>query len=355
MTVQLDRPIEAVTEDAGEWQALHVYYTANSRPIVTQAIHPLVAELREHDLLERYFFINYWLGGPHVRLRLLPKNAAATEEVVRRAEAKLDEFLKVRPALYEVTNDHMLNYYDKLFEVEYADQDMSAHIGPDGRMLLRKNNSHRREQYEPEYDKYGGIAGVEVAEWHFEHSSDMVVEVDRTMNVHLRTVRLGVSLQLMTVMASNFLPDVESVERFFEGYKQFWQRSFDGSDFVTEKGYDKHYDAIGGKVGLRVQDIQQAVVAGDLDQLPDFLRRWSEHTQELARRMRQLSVEGKLVFGLRDGRKAVTDPDRALELLLTPFIHMTNNRLTTTIGDEAYLAHLIARVMREQPHVGVTP
>lgn len=49
--------------------------------------------------------------------------------------------------------------------------------------------------------------------------------------------------------------------------------------------------------------------------------------------------------GTRDER--VTDPAVALPLLLSPYMHMTNNRLHVTIRDEAYLAHLLGRVLRE--------
>ena len=77
-------------------------------------------------------------------------------------------------------------------------------------MTLRPNNSFAYQPYEPEYGKYGGPAGVELAEWHFRHSSDLVIEAFRTLNVHLRTVTLGTSAQLMMVMAGAFLPDARS-------------------------------------------------------------------------------------------------------------------------------------------------
>ena len=44
---------------------------------------------------------------------------------------------------------------------------------------LRPNNSCSYEPYEPEYGKYGGPAGVALAEWHFEHSSDLVIDAIR--------------------------------------------------------------------------------------------------------------------------------------------------------------------------------
>lgn len=345
----------AVVDEPGEWLAIHVFYTAASRPLITQCVRPLVAELREQGLIAGHFFINYWLEGPHVRLRLRPSSRAATPLVRERAEAALDAFLRTRPALYEVTSDHLLDYYDKLFQIEYPEGDRARYTDGDGRMRLRKNNTYSYEPYEPEYDKYGGPAGVALAEWHFEHSSDMVAEVDRTMNVHLRTVRLGVSAQLMMVMAGCFLAEPEAVAGFMSGYKSFWHRSFAGSGFVEDTAYAHHYAVTADQVGRRFAQIGQALHHGTTESLPPFLRSWAGHCGELARRVREMVTDGELVFrsASRGGqRHPIGDPDEALRILLNPYIHMTNNRLGTTIGDESYLAYVIGRAIRENRGAG---
>ena len=60
------------TEPAGDWLAFHIFYAANPRPMMVDCIRPLLAELTGDGLISGYFFINYWLEGPHVRLRLRP-------------------------------------------------------------------------------------------------------------------------------------------------------------------------------------------------------------------------------------------------------------------------------------------
>lgn len=72
-------PVTPVPASApGAWQATHVFYAANPRPFLLQCVRPLVAELEADGLIDSYFFINYWLEGPHVRLRLKPSGEAAT-------------------------------------------------------------------------------------------------------------------------------------------------------------------------------------------------------------------------------------------------------------------------------------
>ncbi len=96
-------------------------------------------------------------------------------------------------------------------------------------MNLRPNNSHAPMPYEPEYGKYGGPAGIELAEWHFRHSSELVIDAFRTKNLHLRTVLLGTSAQLMTVMAAAFIPGERELADYLDSYYTFWHRAFPGT------------------------------------------------------------------------------------------------------------------------------
>lgn len=90
------RPATAApaVEPPGEWIALHVFYAASPQPMLVNCVRPLVDGLTADGLLAGHFFINYWLEGPHVRLRLRPARAEAAPEVKRRAEEALTAFLR---------------------------------------------------------------------------------------------------------------------------------------------------------------------------------------------------------------------------------------------------------------------
>ncbi|MFJ9030605.1 lantibiotic dehydratase C-terminal domain-containing protein [Streptomyces sp. NPDC102274] len=339
---------------AADWQAVHIFYAANPQPLLVNCVRPLVADLTAGGLLAGHFFINYWLEGPHVRLRLKPVDATATPEVRRRAEEAISGFLRARPALYEVDSGFLNEFYNTLFEIEFPEGDRGAFMNEDGRMNLRPNNSFSYEPYEPEYGKYGGPAGIELAEWHFAHSSDLVMDAFRTMNLHLRTVLLGTSAQLMMVMAGCFLREREELGEYLDRYYEFWHNAFPGTGFIGSKEYDKNYAAMAPGLGRRFEGIRRAVRTGELGSLPAFLRGWAEHCLELRTRAEELTVGGELVFRSWDGTRdeRVTDPAVAIPLLLSPYMHMTNNRLHVTIRDEAYLSHVLGRVLREDT---VTP
>ncbi|MFE6665892.1 lantibiotic dehydratase C-terminal domain-containing protein [Streptomyces sp. NPDC057697] len=341
----------------GAWQATHVFYAANPRPMLTRCVRPLVEELAADGLLDGYFFINYWLEGPHVRLRIRPSSPGAEAEVRRRTEAAVDAFLAERPALYEVDSGFLNDFYNTLFDIEFPGAERGRFTDDQGRMRLRPNNSRSAEPYEPEYGKYGGPAGIELAEWHFRHSSDLVIDAFRTKNLHLRTVLLGTSAQLMMVMSAAFLPDRTELADYLDSYYEFWHKAFPGTGFIGSDEYDRNYAAMAPGLAARFAGVRAAVAApvgagageGGPARLPGFLAGWAEHCAELRERAVRLSRDGDLVFRSWDGERdeVVTDPAAALPLLLSPYMHMTNNRLHVTIRDEAYLAHILGRALRE--------
>lgn len=345
-----DTLIEPTTQVAtGEWHAIHIYYAANPQPLLVQCVQPLIAELQAQELLAGHFFINYWLEGPHVRLRLKPATVAATAEVKRRAEAAITEYLRVRPALYQVDSGFLKDFYNSLFDMEFSADEKSTYLGGDGRMNLRDNNSYSYEPYEPEYGKYGGEAGIALAEWHFAHSSEMVMDAVRTKNLHLRTVLLGTSAQLMMVMSACFLPETDDLAEYLSRYHTFWRTAFTDTNYAGEEEYQQQYAALGGELGRRFAEIRHSLRTTGGQDLPGVLRGWAAHCLQLRRRIADLAERGELVFRSWDGTRdeVHTDPRIALPVLLSPYMHMTNNRLHVTITDEAYLSYMLGRSLRD--------
>ncbi|MGH3324509.1 MAG: lantibiotic dehydratase C-terminal domain-containing protein, partial [Streptomyces sp.] len=195
-------------------------------------------------------------------------------------------------------------------------------------------------------------------------SSDLVMAALGTMNLHLRTVLLGTSAQLMMVMLSCFLPEDGKQADYLDQYYEFWHRAFPGTGFIGSKEYDHSFAETAPGLGRRYREIRGAVAAmrsaragqpadtGELGRLPAFLRGWSEHCLELRERVVALAGRGDLRFTPPDAPPAdaqaepVTDLAVVLPTLLSPYMHMTNNRLHVTIRDEAYLAHVLGRVLR---------
>src|SRR5207244_5233834 len=126
---------------------------------------------------------------------------------------------------------------------------------------------------------YGGPSCVALAEWHFQTSSDLVIETMRTSNVHVRSVLLGVAAQLMMVMAISFLGEVEPMALFFESYHEFWRDAFTGTLVPTSRSYERKYDGMAESLQNRFDTIRTALSQKRADQLPDFIHSWTDHCE----------------------------------------------------------------------------
>lgn len=344
----------SLAEEPGTWLAIHIFYGGNARPMLVQCVRPLIDELTAQGRLAGYFFINYWLEGPHLRLRLKPRTPADEPAVRAAAEAAITHYLSERPALYDMNGGYRDELYNTLFALEFPQGKPAELVDTDGNMVIQPNNCFRYRPYEPEYGKYGGPAGIELAEWHFQHSSDLVVEAVRTMNMHMRPVALGTAIQLMLVLSRTFLPERASLVEALDSYHLFWHSAFAGTDFVDSIDYASKYESMAGDLDRQFDTILGPLDRGEPELLPGFLRGWAEHTAELRARAVDLARSGQLQFAYPEGAPAyaITDPEQALTRLLNPYMHMTNNRLYITLRDEAYLSYMLGRALRSPARDG---
>jgi thiopeptide-type bacteriocin biosynthesis protein len=329
-----------------EWIALHVFYASDANPIIAESIRPLVAELRDEQLIDGWFFIKYWMEGPHVRLRLHPADPARRDEVETRARTALESFLARRPALYDTDVDGMADLYKKMYIAEYGEDAYVAAYG-DGEMPFRANNTVHSMPYERELDRYGGEAGMRLGEWHFERSSDTVAGLIATTNVHVRSVLLGLSAQLSLILAYTFLGSDEKVARFFARYRNFWETSYQERSDDYHDSFDTSFQRTGDTLRDKIARIRTLGDGDGSEAMSGLERQWSRHAAELRDRVDELAASGQLVFPDRAvGRRVPIDDREAMAtVLLSSYVHMTNNRLGAAILDEIYLSYLVEKAL----------
>ncbi len=320
---------------------MHIFYAADSNPLLTDCVGPLVTQLRDAHLIDRWFFIRYWLEGPHVRLRLLPSSGAVADELRQVTREALGQFLARRPALWEPETEDAGDMYKSMFLAEYTQEEWNARYGASDRMMFQPNNSVQELAYEPEFNRYGGPDGIAAAERHFECSSDTVIRLLGTTNAHVRPVLLGLSIQLMLALARSFLESDEAVGRFFLRYRLSWERQYDSPSDIHHARFDQSFSQSQAGLLNRIDEIKAAISGqGRSD---DFRAGWVQHAVELRSRIEDLTNKGRLAFG--DDSQQLGDPSVVLQILLTSYIHMTNNRLGVLIQDEIYLSYVISKVL----------
>jgi len=149
------------------------------------------------------------------------------------------------------------------------------------------------------------------------------------------------------------------VADFLEGYGSFWEMSYMQADENRHDMYDKVYAELAGSLAARTAEIRSALTAGRAAELTGFAREWAEHCRDLRDRVVAAVADRQLIFQVFEDRTAgggvqpdaererrpAADPALTLRILLSSYVHMTNNRLGVNIHDEVYLAYLLKRAV----------
>ncbi len=129
------------------WLSAHVFCDPPWEGLLVGGVRPFVERQLRTGSLRSYFFIRYFERGPHVRVRL-QHEPSQIDMLTIGMEAVAREHFRARP---------------------------SPSRGRPRPASVCSVDSLRWIEYEPEYERYGGPVGVEIAERHFFASSEAVL------------------------------------------------------------------------------------------------------------------------------------------------------------------------------------
>jgi thiopeptide-type bacteriocin biosynthesis protein len=330
-----------------DWISIHIFYHGDQNYLIVNCIAPLVEELREQGLIRRYFFIKYWVEGPHVRLRFLPARDADVEKLKWLAEQAITSFLQRRPALYSLGYDTFAPIYKNMFVGEYGEARWKEVYGDDGVMPLRPNNTFDYIEYEPEFFRYGGAEGVELAEWHFEQSSDTVIGLLRGINVSVQSILLGRSIQLALPFFYGVFETDERVLHALDQYIATWLgRDPQQSHRINQ--YEKKYQRMSTMLVQRIEKIRAYMLdEHSLARRTETEENWKKHIVDFRLQMQKLYTENKLTAAFESPQASSFTLDDVYHYLQSSYVHMTNNRLGVSIPQEVYIGYLLKRTLTD--------
>ncbi len=179
------------------WTSLHIFLHGGNHAtdrFLMEGIHPLVDRLNRQDEIESWFFIRYWEGGPHVRLRLKGCSPRTTAEV----RDALAEYQRRAPRAPEPLDP--VKFY----------RGYSAAADPVAAHGWYGDHEIVEIPYVPETERYGGPAGLAISEDLFCDSSQIALALLRLAPD--RPKRLPAAVQLMFAMVEAMdIPAVEAV------------------------------------------------------------------------------------------------------------------------------------------------
>lgn len=286
-----------------------------------------VEHARREDWLRRYFFLRYLPGGYHLRFRLCP----------------------CRDELQEPVRAHLLSeiarfYADVTLDLELVD----LPLGPEG---LERAGLVRMPVYAPELEKYGGRLGMDLAEKHFEVSSDLCLEVlrsERESGVNRSHFALELAAILMHCLGES--PAERAL--VLRSYVDYWIAE-SGVEAAALRGMlDRSFGQQSARLAARLGG--DASLERTWERRSGLFSVWREHLQDHVPALIELERNGLL----RSPASLEAAPDLPSDLslrehplvsllILPNYLHLLNNRLGLTILQEVQLAHLLCRWIEE--------
>lgn len=306
-----------------DWHAYHIFYHRFDKQdsLLLDCIAPLVAEVQEKNLCKDWFFIRYWEGGPHIRLRFLDPDPLVETMIHER----ITDFITAYPPKEEITRDQY--YRNHKFDGEPVDPDT---------LPWYPNGSIVKLPYEPEYQRYGGKDAMAISEKIFTYSSEMALKVMGETAGDLAK-RLNLAMDLMILTARCLDVRSEELAGYFKRYADYWGGFLDQPKEAVQKiefTFSKQAERLVKRLAIleKIHDSQEEV---------PLYRIWVEQLKSAQQSYHQLASEGKLISPISIPNKKGDQTRFAVSAIAFSQIHMTNNRLGLAPPFEHYLGYMI--------------
>ena len=297
-----------------DWSAFHLYYHEDRDLLLRSAVQPLVDELLLEGQIERFFFIRYSLGGPHIRLRMEHASDAESSQVKLKhcVSDHMSRFFAEHPSQESMDPSTIEAQNKAILETDPNETDATVHA--DGSWISAP--------FRPETTRYGGAEYLPA-------SFDFFMVSSRAALLHTeQTAGMPSSKKLIQCLAKlihQAWGGAEDAEHFanllryaVEGWGAPMNRILQKADAVFESRPTAW-------VALVYRELQQAAEGG--------------HGS-----IEEVSAAGLLSQGAKvyRGQIATLEPERRFHVTLSQ-MHMTAVRLGLVNAEEVYLSRLMTR------------
>lgn len=295
------------------WASLHTYHAGH--------LDSLVRAAAPHVSGRAWFFLRYWEGGPHLRVRVRGSADGLREALVAHLAAHPGP-PGMDPSAYAAVAA------DLAAREERSDYERE----------LRPADSVAVVPYRPEHDAYGAGPSLEVVERHFTESSDLALAVIAA-DVPAAS-RLGAGLAAGLVALAVAEPDLDRLIAAFTDAGA-WDET---AAPHLEAAFRAHRDRLHAEVG--------SAWSGTEPTGTGLLPRWRRSVRDLRDGLDKCFANGEPA---PDGGSSpmawqvahLPADERVPAGIVLRCAHLFCNRLGLTIADELHVNYLIARVVAD--------
>lgn len=311
------------------WVCAHLFYYDSLSTLLAECVKPVVDACRARDLITTYFFVRYWEGGPHIRLRLLPATTASEKEVQATLAEAAQRFFAAHPSITSLDAQQYAKATDTITQLIYGE----------GRQVpLQPADSLQYAPYQPEYELYGGVEVMPHIEKFFMHSSDIALELlTETTN---RNQLIGQAMSIIILTMALYEPDMRKLAPAFTKHLRSWHRMPAELSTRLYSQFARQYQKQREHLNLYARQLLERKWPEPQAQFHAHspLTRWQLSIFDTYQTLQRLEQAGML---------HVSESFEPLLSILFRCLHMHNNRMGIVLSEEAYIFFLVRQVIHD--------
>lgn len=311
------------------WISFHIFYNGDFDELLCNYLRPLLKEMTEQELIYKFFFLRYWNGGDHIRLRLSVERYLV-ESVESLVVSKYNNFVKSKNVpefdsdKYNSIVARMREFNEKLIKTNAIHEEIEE---------LNSSGRIERRDYQFEYERYGGVHSRHIVESHFQFSSSVVLNSVESIIVS-KNSRLTFGLYLISALFFSIQISKERRIELFENASRY-------IDLLNPDYKNKSFPELGFKSFEEQKNVISGVIAsmeaagyisGQSDEFNTEINLWRVELAERWDYLANLNLAGKLT--------------QSPENIFVSFSHMLCNRLGIGLMDESYMYYLLSEALK---------
>ncbi len=225
------------------WQSVHVFYHDFQKldGLVRGLVEPLFSD-RLKDI--PFFFVRYWEGGPHLRIRFL-----ADHEDVRTVVDACEAYVYAAPCSKTLTAANFYLQVMKLRTDEWMQYSWYA------------NNTVCEIRYVAETDRYGGHEGLLISEQLFYHSTQLAIQSIRQAQSLNDKIVAGIAFAYFLISQIESL-NMRRIIEFLDNQITGWQVMLNSQvQALKQRVTDQlanHTDSLTAAIKTLLDDLRQS-------------------------------------------------------------------------------------------------
>lgn len=300
-------PPASSANGTSDWIAFHFYYFDPEKQglLLGELVRPLVIEFLRSGLIGSFFIVRLGLGGPHIRLRLLPSSKKASDDIRDRIAEEAERFFEDHPSPQPFSDEEIRKSTEMILRSDPNESDSA----------LYSNNTWTEKPFQPETDRYGGADLLPYSLDLFAWSSASSLGLFRDHVQLAETSRLmSLAFRELTSYVLGFSRDASDIERLVQYPTTRWETV----DRLAQKG-----DSVFNKQKTQFLKLFKKEAKGAFESGAE----WSN-------------------FGSTRQLRSQIGETQYRSRILRSHLHMLSNRLGLNQAYEIYVSRLLWRTVR---------